>query len=312
MRVYRLHIRPDAGVNSFEYCLKQQVLGVGWQVHVKPRDRLTWDKYEEAASKRYSDSGELSRVRYLHDNVKPNDLIWTRDTAGKYYLARVRAARGKSRADSAWEYLDTPLGREADIANVVRCQILPLPQVDDVTGKIVACFRPSRTIQSISDETTVLYSQLLWNQLSGTEKYKLPHMDWWDIFSFLDAENTEDLIFIYLQCQGWIVVPNSRKLDTMAYEFIAIHKKTRERAIVQVKTGQTRLATDTWGDYKEKVFLFQAHGHYIGTPTANVVQIAPKTIERFMTSQIEIMPNSISRWIEFAAKMNLSGASGLH
>jgi len=308
MRVYRLHIRPGSGQNSFAYCLKQQVLGVGWQVSVEPETKLTWEQYEEAASQVPYGPKEISRVRYLHDNVKPKDLIWTRDKKGKYYLAQVRTARGKGRADSAWEYLDTPNGREADIANVVRCRILPVPQVDDVTGKIIACFRPSRTIQSIVDETTVLYSQLLWNQLAGTEEYKLPHIEWWDIFSFLDAETTEDLIFIYLQCKGWIVVPHSRKVDTMAYEFIAIHKKTRERAIVQVKSGHTNLATDIWGNFQEKVFLFQAHGHYTGVPTENVIQIAPKAIERFMTSQSEIMPNAIRRWIDFVAKMNLPDA----
>jgi len=244
MRVYRLHIRPGAGQNSFEYCLKQKVLGVGWQVSVKPKEKLTWEQYEKAASKASFGPKVNNSVRYLHDNVKPKDLIWTRDKKGKYYLAQVRSTRGNRRADSAWEYLDTPGGQEADIANVVRCRILPVPQVDDVTGKIVACFRPSRTIQSISDETTVLYSQLLWNQLTGSEEYKLSHIESWDIFSFLDAETTEDLVFIYLQYNGWIVVPNSRRADTMRYEFVAIHKKTHDRAIVQVKSGHTQLPTD--------------------------------------------------------------------
>jgi hypothetical protein len=68
------------------------------------------------------------------------------------------------------------------------------------------------------------------------------------------------------------------------------------------------LPTDIWGDLKEKVFLFQAHGNYAGLPTANVTQIDPTTIEQFMTSEIEIMPNAIRRWIDFVARMNLPGA----
>jgi hypothetical protein len=93
----------------------------------------------------------------------------------------------------------------------------------------------------------------------------------------------------------------------MAYEFIAIHKKTRERAIVQVKSGHTNLATDIWGNFQEKVFLFQAHGHYTGVPTENAIQIAPKAIERFMTSQSEIMPNAIRRWIDLVSKNEFAG-----
>jgi len=45
--------------------------------------------------------------------------------------------------------------------NVVRCEILPLVNVDDAIGKVVACFRPRRVIQSIRDETAVAYSQML-------------------------------------------------------------------------------------------------------------------------------------------------------
>jgi hypothetical protein len=87
-----------------------------------------------------------------------------------------------------------------DIVNVVRYRILPVPLSDDVPEKIVACFRPSKAIQSLVDETAVLYSQLLWNQITGSREYGLPDVKC-DIFSFLDAETTEDVVFIYLQCQ---------------------------------------------------------------------------------------------------------------
>jgi len=310
VHIYRLHIRPSGGLGdpvfSFAYCLKEKVLGVGWGVPARSKALLTWEAYEKTGSKTYGNLREISRVRYLHDKVRPKDLIWTRDTEGRYYLAKVRAAKNKAQSDPAWEYYDTPEGRDADIVNVVRCRILPVQKVDDVTGKIVSCFRPSRVIQSITDETTVLYSQILWNQLCGSEEYKLPLIERCDVFSFLDAETTEDVIFIYLQCNGWIVVPNSRKVDTMGYEFVAIHKKSRERAVVQVKSGDTRLGADGWGDFKEKVFLFQTHGHYTGVATPNVTKIAPKTVEDFMTSNIEIMPNAVRRWVDFAGKVNSS------
>jgi hypothetical protein len=184
--------------------------------------------------------------------VKPKDLIWTRDTKRKYYLAKVRSAQAKLQSDLTWEYLDSSEASDADIVNIVRCRILPIPQADDVTGKIVACFRPSRVIQSIVDETAVIYSQLLWNQMAGREEYNLPRIDKCDIFSLLDSETTEDVIFIYLQFKGWIVVPHSRKPDTMGYEFVAIHKKTHERAVVQVKTGNTLLKLIGGEDSKKR------------------------------------------------------------
>ena len=236
----------------------------------------------------------------LHDNVRSGDLIWSRDIDGKYYLAKVGPPRESSHENGlAWEYFDTPDGRSADIVNVVRCRIFAVLNADDIPGKIVACFRPSRTIQSIADKTAVFYSRLLWNQLAGVEEYSLPDVDRCDIFSFLDAETTEDVIFIYLQCQGWIVVPNSRMADTMRYEFVAIHRDTRERALVQVKTGNTSLDTESWVRFPEKVFLFQSHGIYTGRPAANVVSLNPPVIERFMEADFGIMPRAVQRWIDF-------------
>ncbi len=313
MSIHRLHIRPTGGLGnpsfSFAYCLKEGVLGVGWQVEPPSQDPLTWEAYEALAIEEHGSADAISRVRYLHDYVKPTDLIWTRDTDGKYYLAQVRPTTDKSELGLAWEYFGPPEACDADIVNVVRCRILAVPQADDVPGKIVACFRPSRVIQPIIDETAVLYSQLLWNQMVGREEYTLPILHKCDVFSFLDAESTEDVIFIYLQCEGWIVVPNSRRADTMRYEFIAIHPKTGERALVQVKTGNTPLETDTWGRFQEKVYLFQAHGNYTGTPTANVIQLAPKTIEDFMKGHVEVMPRAVRRWVDFAAQIN-SGELG--
>ena len=303
MRVFRLHIRPSGGLDnpavSFSYCLRENVLGMGWQVEPPSSAPLTWDAFLQLASDAHG-AGELSRVRYLHDHVRSGDLVWTRDTDGKYYLAKVGAPSNGASADgSAWEYFDTPGGREADIVNVVRCRILPIPNADDVPGKIVACFRPTRTIQSISDETAVLYSQLLWNRLVGTKDYTLPDLPKCDIFSFLDAQTTEDVVFIYLQCQGWILVPNSRLADTMRYEFIAIHKETHERALVQVKSGSTPLETESWSRFPESVFLFQAHRIYTGVPAANVVTIEPQTIEHFMETHFDVLPRSVQRWLVF-------------
>jgi hypothetical protein len=226
MRVHRLHIKPGRGqvkpALAFAYCLKQQVLGVGWPVPTLSQAPLTWEAYEKRAVKMYGRASEISRVRYVHDNVEPNDLIWTRDAEGKYFLAKVRAAKGRAKPGHTWEYLDTPESRGVGIVNVVRCRILAIPDVDDVTGKIVACFRPSRVIQPIAHDLTVLYSQLLWNQLAGSEEYSLQRLSRWDIFSLIDDRSTEDVIFVYLQCKGWIIVPNSRRPDTMGYEYVAI------------------------------------------------------------------------------------------
>lgn len=292
MVVYRIHIRPKGGLKtpkvSFAYCLKEGVLGLGWQTETQNND-ASWEEYEAEAIEKYGNNN-LSRVRYLKNKLKKNDLVWTRDTEGHYYLGKVR---------SEWEYYSNAEARDADIVNIVRCKLIKVPSVDDVPGKVVASFRPSRTIQAIRDETTSDYSKYLWNKLSGVEFYPLSNENCKNVFSFLGSEETEDMVFIYLQEQGWIVIPNSRKADTMSYEFYLVNRKTGEKAIVQVKTGHTALTQD-WKSWKEKVFLFQANGNYSDNPCGDVVCIKPKDIELFMYGNKKLLPSNIVNWLDYA------------
>ena len=288
MTVFRLHIRPGGGLAnselSFAYCLQEQVLGVGWQTE---SDKVvsTWEEYETEASKEHDD---LSRVRYLKNYVKKDDIIWTRCTSGHYYVAKVT---------SEWEYFTNDRAKDADIVNVVRCEILKVPAIDAVPGKVVACFRGQRTIQEIWGEPMQQYSQFLWNTLSGTSFYPLAEDVGGSVFPFLGSDATEDVIFIYLQTKGWLVVPNSRKADTMSFEFYLIHRETRERAIVQIKTGNTSLNTDEWKDRTERVFLFQSNGLYFGGSHPSVVCIPPAEIEVFMDKNRDLLPASTLYWM---------------
>jgi hypothetical protein len=293
MQVFRLHIRPKGGFAdhffSFDYCLRENVLGLGWPLDSPPESAVTWEQYEKLATEKYG-SKDLTRVRFLHREVRPNDLIWTRDKNSKYYLAQVQ---------SPWQYFDTEDGRNADITNVVKCKIQPVPLADDVPGKVVAHFRSPMSIQRISNSTATSYSQWLWNQLANSEDYSLRSEDIGNLFACLDSETTEDVIFIYLQMHDWLILPNSRKADTMSYEFIAINHKNHERAIVQVKTGETPLNSENYANVNERVFLFQANGIYQGISPSNVECLQPESIEDFIRANIQVMPGAVQKWVKY-------------
>jgi hypothetical protein len=294
MTVFRIHIRPKGGLanskNSFSYCLKESVLGMGWQANTQ-NNNFTLSEYLSEARKNYKNKS-LSSVKYLEKNVKIDDLIWTRDTNGAYYLGKVK---------SKWEYYSNNEAQDADIVNIVRCDLIKIPSVDCVPGKVVASFRAPRTIQAIRDKTTSSYSKYLWNKISLSSFYSLPKENFKNVFSFLSAEETEDVIFIYLQLKGWVVIPNSRKTDTMKYEFYLINKTTKEKSIVQVKTGHTKLIPKEWENWKEKVFLFQANDNYVGVSlNKNVTSIKSKDIRLFMYSNKELLPSNIVHWLDVA------------
>ncbi len=291
MYVFRLHTRPQGGTASmkdtFQYCLDNKIMGVGWQLN-SDKTSANWDEYLLEAETIY---GNLQVCKYIKKWVSAGDLVWTRDTDGNYYLAKVK---------SGWEYFVTPesIEKDIDISNIFRVDFLPV-KIDAVPGKIVACFRPARTFQEVASSAAVEYTKQLWNSISGTSEYAANLAIASDIFELLDDEETEDLIFMYLQSNGWYILPNSRKKDTMRYEFLAINPKTGERAITQVKTGAASLNQDAYAVHKEKVFLFQSQESYSGNIHPNVSCLRRQELLEFMENSQNWLPETIQR------KMNI-------
>jgi len=63
------------------------------------------------------------------------------------------------------------------------------------------------------------------------------------------------VIFLFLQTEGWYVVPNSRKGDTMSFEYLVVDPRDGRIAGVQVKTGNTPINVSAYSNFPHKVFL---------------------------------------------------------
>jgi hypothetical protein len=283
MYVFRIHIRPQGGLAnpelSVSYCLKNKLMGVGWQIPKKENELIDWNTYENRAAAEYE--GNISVVRYINKWVSKGDLVWTRDTAGQYYIGQVL---------SPWEYFDNAEARDADIVNVFRVKFMKVGSIDEVPGKIIACFRASRTIQEIANEAAIIYTKKLWNELSGEPTYEIDKID--SVWNLLSDEQVEDLIFLY----NWYVIPNSRKKDTMAYEFYLINKTSFKRAIVQAKTGNSCINLDDYSGNKEIIFLFQPNDCFSGYRAENMNIIRKEALESFIEQNKKIIPGNILKW----------------
>jgi len=118
----------------------------------------------------------------------------------------------------------------------------------------------------------------------------------------LNDEETEDLLFLYLQSKGWYVLPNSRKADTMSFEYLAVNPLTCERALAQVKTGNSQLNLDDYAKIPSKVFLFQANEIYSGEAATNVVCVSRQELIEFMDASSAWLPKSFTRKIDLLRK----------
>lgn len=264
---------------TFQYCLDEGVLGVGWRTNLN-KNTTDWDEYLEEALPIH---GKLNICKYIKKWVGKNDLVWTRSTAGEYYLAKVI---------SAWEYWvgNKAVQKDIDVANIFRVSFQKVP-IDMVPGKVVACFRAPRTIQKVADPKALEYSKYLWNQLSEEQQFDVDTSKFTDVFMMLDDEETEDLVFLYLQELGWYVVPNSRKGDTMSFEYLAVKPESGEKALTQVKTGNTGLNTEKYSKYSEIIYLFQSNELYSGDCPANVNCLKRKDLYQFLVNSLHWLPS---------------------
>ncbi len=293
MKIHRIHIRPKGGkadpATSVAYCMRHNVIGVGWGIP-ESGPSLTWDQYLADAAEEHP-GDPLASVRYIHDNVRPGDLVWSRDSRGEYLLARV---------SSPWHYHN--LGSEtidADIFNTVGCTFQRV-KPEAVPGKIIASFRPQKTIQPVANDAVVRYTIALWAQLTGEplpEGVRVPG-DLGSLFEFLDAETTEDLVLIYLQARGWLFIPSSRKSYTMAYEFVLKNREDGRSAVVQVKTGNTPADADRIIGIGDHAFLFQSNGVYRGSQDERIEFLDPDDVLAFALTNRHILPPTVTIWLD--------------
>jgi hypothetical protein len=124
----------------------------------------------------------------------------------------------------------------------------------------------------------------------------------------LDDEETEDLLFLYLQSKGWYIIPHSRKGDTMTFEYLCVNSLTGQVAGTQVKTGETSLNRDEYAQFPHKTFLFQPNDRYLGTETDNIESISRGELIEFLHKSAPWLPKSFKRKIEIVNLMTPTSA----
>jgi hypothetical protein len=286
-QLWRIHIRPGGGevdpALSYELCLKENVIGVGWQVDrdgpipLKQYLQLCEDAYPDTWSSAKSAVGLLSVM-------SQGDLVWMRSTRGVYHLCKITGS---------WEYRTTREYRDVDVVNVRSVDVAEVGVSMHVPGKVISCFIPSRTVQRIGDETALAVSQRIWKKLNGENVASLGSDV--DILSLISAKDCEDLVSVYLQMQGWVVYPTQRRADTLAYEFGLRHRCDLREAVVQVKTGWAAVDLSSLPSSVDVAFAFQANDQWIGENPKAVV-IERKQVLDFIAANPRLVPDAVSAW----------------
>ena len=296
MTLWRLNVKTAAqrGFDPFQYCLSNDVAGVGWGVedeNGKPPKDL--EHYYELGDIRYAQKGDKSwwpALNVFGYRMAPGDLCWTRDSGGTYYLGRI---------DGPWKYLHGKDAEAFDIHSVRQCRWQKVGLLDAVPGAVERSFGPARTIQAIWDPTTEDFSAYLYAVLSGEEPPASPGAK--DLFALLSPLDHEDLAGLYLQAElGYVIVPSTVKPSAAGYEWVMFHRVTGEKAVLQVKSGQARVNLTALGKLECRVFIVVADASIDESAPNNIRYIQRETLLDFALKNKIIVPERIRRYIDWA------------
>jgi len=251
---------------------------------------VAWADYFALAEEQYGDSSWRIAMNAIKNRIQVDDLIWTRDWQGNYFLGRILGE---------WYYDTRDECSNADIVNVRKCEWHKIGTEQAVPGKIVSCFRPARVVQRIDDDTAMRFSQIAYNAKVKSKYYDVDTLKGQDIFSLLSCDDCEDALGIYLQSKyDYLVIPSSCKMDTMNYEYELKHRETGRLAVVQVKSGGgSAINIDDYSDLDAEVFVFSNSGQYLGKPKPNIRMIMPDEIKHFLYTETHLLPSKMQVWV---------------
>ena len=297
--VTRFNLKTDTKFRSelIDLCLNgemkisniKQCLAIGWS-SVNVESGQYADFYNAVKLYVHSQHKRINPALNIFSYAGVNDLFWTRDLNGVYWICRVKEA--------AKVYLD----KDLDIGAVLPVEAYAFGL--EVPGQLKASFnRPKGGItEKLKDINIIEYSKFVFNKLSNEEYYDVNLNLANNVIANLPDFELEELVISYLQIvKGYYLLSNSiaNKSTTVKIECQLISRDVNDvkKAVVQVKGPKAQVldALD-FKDYEDKGYYIYLYAPYIDNleKMKNVIRISDEELYTFYTEYKTILPESIT------------------
>ena len=299
--VTRFNLKTDTKFRSdlIDLCLNgktkisdiKQCLAIGWS-SVNVESGQYADFYNAVKLYVHSQHKRINPALNVFSYAEVNDLFWTRDMNGIYWICRVK--------DTAKVYLNKTL----DIGAILPVEAYAFGL--EVPGQIKASFnRPNGGItEKIKVINIIEYSKFVFNKLSGKNYYDINLSIANDIIANLPDFELEELVISYLQIvKGYYLLSNSiaNKSTTVKIECQLISRDVNnvKKAVVQVKGPKANELNAS----EFKAFEDEGYYIYLYAPGVkkleemrNVIQITTEELQEFYREYKAILPESITQF----------------
>ena len=293
--VTRINLKTatDQREELIDFCLnrKNQCLAIGWScVDFESDDFSAF--YNTVVEYVHGQKRRLNPALNTFKEACVNDLFWTRDLNGVYWICRVKKP--------AKAYLN----RELDIGAILPVEAYKFGL--EVPGQIKASFNRARggIVQRLYYPAIIEYSKFVFNKLSGKTYYALNLDIANNVIANLPDFELEELVISYLQIvKGYYLLSNSiaNKSTTVKIECQLISRDVNDvkKAVVQVKGPKAQVldALD-FKDYEDKGYYIYLYAPYIDNleKMKNAIRISVDELYAFYTEYKTILPESITQF----------------
>lgn len=290
--VARLHLKTNTchRQEMVDFCLNnsEQYVAIGWS---RLSEGITSDDFREYYNRIKQENGKANPAINIFRNAKVDDLLWTRDLNGNYWICKVKSP------------VKVVCDKRMDIGSLIPVEAYNFGM--QVPGQIKASFTRINggTAGYIRDDIIVEYSKLVFNQLSQSNYYQvIPYVG--GLLDNLPDFDLEELVISYLQVkENYYVLSNSiaKKSTTIKIECEMMSRDVENprKAVVQVKGKKAReLDALDFKQYVEEGYIVYLHAPKISNldQLKNVVRIYDSTLLDFYEKNKPILPASITQW----------------
>ena len=290
--VARIHLKRDDNIRKelIDFCLNdsEQYVAIGWSWL---SEDIKLDDFQEYYNRIKKKNGKAHPAINVFRDAKIDDLFWTRDLSGNYWICKVKS--------SAIVVCDTHL----DIGSVIPVDAFNVGM--QVPGQIKSSFnRPlGGTIEKIRDKSIIEYSKLIFNKFSKKNYFEVTTYSG-GLLDNLPEFDLEELVISYLQIkENYYVLSNSiaKKSTTIKIECEMISRDINNprKAVVQVKGKKANeLDALEFKQYVDDGCLVYLYGPKIINldQIENVIKIEDSDLLAFYEENKTILPASITQW----------------
>ena len=290
--VTRIHLKRDDNIRQelIDFCLNnyEQYVAIGWSWLSKD---IKLDDFLEYNPRIKPQTGKAHPAINIFRDAKKDDLFWTRDLSGNYWICKVKSP--------AIVVCDTHL----DIGSVIPVDAFNVGM--QVPGQIKASFNRPRggTVEKIRDKSIIEYSKLLFNKFSNKNYFEItPYRG--GLLENLPEFDLEELVISYLQIkENYYVLSNSiaNKSTSIKIECEMLSRDIHNprKAVVQVKGKKANeLDALEFEQYVDDGYLVYLYAPKIINldQIENIIQVEDSDLLTFYEENKSILPASITQW----------------